>query len=145
MKNMRINSIEAFQALVELGQIIAEEKADALPSNSIIDITPVLKLWEEGQYGIGNLVRHNDQPWRCLQTHDSTGNPNWCPGVAPSLWGAYHGTTADHALPWQAPTGAHDCYNKGEYMIWTDGKIHQSIIDGNVYSPEVYPAGRESI
>lgn len=141
MENMRISSVEAFQALVKMGRLIAEERADTLPSNSIIDIAPVLALWEEGQHNIGSLVRHDGQPWRCLQTHDSTGNPDWRPGFAPSLWGAYHGTTPDYALPWQAPTGAHDCYNKGEFMIWTDDNVYQSLFDGNVYSPEDYPNG----
>lgn len=136
---MKINSIDAFRALVELGRLIAEEKADALPANSIIDISPALKLWETGAYSAGNLVQYNEQPWRCLQTHDSTGNPNWCPGVAPSLWAAYHGTAADHALPWQAPTGAHDCYNSGEYMTWTDGGVYLCNANGTVHDPGVLP------
>lgn len=141
MENMRINSIEAFKALVELGRMIINEKGNEMPADHIIAVTAVLPMWEEGTHTVNSIVRYAGQPWRCLQSHDSTGNVTWCPGAAPSLWGPYHATTAESALPWQAPTGAHDCYNKGEYMIWTDKKVYRSTTDGNVYSPEVCPNG----
>lgn len=40
------------------------------------------------------------------------------------------------------PTGAHDAYNKGDRVLF-DGKIYVSTIDGNVWSPLVYPNGWE--
>ena len=38
------------------------------------------------------------------------------------------------------PTGAHDAYQKGNKVRF-NGVIYESLIDGNVWSPEVYPAG----
>lgn len=38
------------------------------------------------------------------------------------------------------PTGAHDAYNTGDIVNY-NGTLYQSVIDGNVYSPEAYPAG----
>lgn len=42
---------------------------------------------------------------------------------------------------WVLPTGAHDAYNKGDKILFTDGKVYVSVIDSNVWSPLVYPQG----
>jgi hypothetical protein len=43
---------------------------------------------------------------------------------------------------WKQPTGAHDAYMKGNIVVF-EGKTYKSIIDYNVWSPSVYPAGWE--
>lgn len=45
---------------------------------------------------------------------------------------------------WRQPTGAHDAYMVGDRMLYTDGKVYKSLIDNNVWSPDVYPAGWEA-
>lgn len=42
------------------------------------------------------------------------------------------------------PTGAHDAYHKGDLVLFK-GKKYESLIDNNVYSPEVYAAGWKEI
>lgn len=42
------------------------------------------------------------------------------------------------------PTGAHDAYNKGDKVVF-EGKTYVSAIDGNVWSPLVYPNAWNSI
>ena len=42
------------------------------------------------------------------------------------------------------PTGAHDAYMTGS-EVYYNGKLYRSIIDNNVWSPSVYPAGWEEI
>lgn len=37
-------------------------------------------------------------------------------------------------------TGAHDAYNTGDIVDY-NGTLYQSTIDGNVWSPDAYPAG----
>ena len=139
--NPQNNYPKMMEMLYILGQLVAQDKATAMPADDVIAVTEIMPQWKEGTHTAGSVVQHSGQPWRCLQDHDSTGNPMWCPGTAPSLWGAYHAASAVRALPWTAPTGAHDCYNKGEFMVWTDGGIYQSNIDGNVHSPEEDPSG----
>ena len=51
------------------------------------------------------------------------------PGPEPEEWPA-----------WVQPTGAHDCYNIGDKVTY-NGKHYTSTIDGNVWSPDAYPAG----
>lgn len=38
------------------------------------------------------------------------------------------------------PTGAHDAYMTGDTVLY-NGKVYISLIDGNVWSPNVYPQG----
>ena len=38
------------------------------------------------------------------------------------------------------PTGAHDAYKVGDKVTF-NGKVYQSNISANVYSPTAYPAG----
>lgn len=40
------------------------------------------------------------------------------------------------------PTGAHNAYNAGQGTTY-NGKHYRSLIDGNVWSPDTYPAGWE--
>lgn len=42
------------------------------------------------------------------------------------------------------PTGAHDAYNIGDRMRY-QGKIWESTINGNVWAPDIYPAGWKEI
>lgn len=41
---------------------------------------------------------------------------------------------------WVQPTGAHDCYNIGDKVTY-NGQHYVSKINGNVWSPDAYPAG----
>ena len=41
---------------------------------------------------------------------------------------------------WTQPTGGHDAYKKGDRVSYK-GKVYESLIDANVYSPDAYPAG----
>ena len=41
---------------------------------------------------------------------------------------------------WVQPTGAHDAYQKGDRVRY-NGNVYESLIDGNVWSPDAYPAG----
>ena len=43
---------------------------------------------------------------------------------------------------WAQASGAHDAYQAGDIVNY-NGTLYQSLIDGNVWSPDVYPAGWE--
>ena len=44
---------------------------------------------------------------------------------------------------WVQPTGAHDAYQTGDKVHYPtiDDPVYVSLIDGNVWSPDAYPAG----
>ena len=56
------------------------------------------------------------------------------------------GETGETTVPdWHQPTGAHDAYNTGDLMRWTDGKVYRCTMNGCVWAPDVYPAAWEAV
>ena len=45
---------------------------------------------------------------------------------------------------WVQPTGASDAYMTGDKVRYKD-KVYESLIDGNVWAPDVYPAGWKEV
>ena len=103
-------------------------------NNNMVAIRP----WKPGAYTVGDVRMYNGIPYKCVQAHDSTATPDWTPESTPALWMQYHGTGAETARPWIAPTGSHDVYRAGEYMIWTDGNVYECMAQTN-FSPAEYP------
>ena len=103
-----------------------------------------LRVWKPEAYAAGDVRSYARIPYRCVQAHDSTANADWTPDTAPALWMQYHGTTIETARPWVEPTGAHDMYRDGEFMVWTDGAVYRCVSD-TAYSPADYPAAWEAV
>lgn len=136
-----------------IGRLIARQARKQAPeaaANDVIDLGPLLAPWKAGTmdspvaYAAGDVRTYNGQPWKCVQAHTHHGESGWEPGVAASLWANYHATDAAHALPWVQPTGAHDMYKPGEYMIWMDGEAYRCLSD-TAYSPEEYSQAWEVV
>lgn len=103
-------------------------------------------------YNKGDIVEYRGALYESLLD----GNV-WSPDTYPSGWKIYDeessgtdqepepGTGSDDETSYPEfvqPTGAHDAYNKGDIVRY-NGELYKSIIDGNVYSPDAYPAGWE--
>ena len=110
----------------------------------INDNMVAIRPWKPGAYVVGDVRMYYGIPYKCVQGHDSTVTTDWTPEDAPALWMQYHGTTVETARPWIAPTGAHDMYKKGEYMIWTDGLTYHCLSNTN-YSPAEYAQAWEVV
>ena len=112
-------------------------------ASEINDNLVIIRQWKAGNYAIGDVRMYEGIPYKCVQAHDSTDNDAWNPTVA-SLWMQYHGTSVETARPWLAPTGSHDMYKAGEYMIYTDGLMYKCLVD-TVYAPADYASAWESV
>lgn len=110
----------------------------------INDNVDILRPWVMGSYQTGNVRVYEGIPYRCAQSHDSTGNPEWNPRDAASLWFQYHGTSKETARPWKQPTGAHDMYKVDEYMVFTDGECYHCLQD-TIYDPVQYSQAWEIV
>ena len=115
--------------------LVAPQLSDS--ARAINTLATALPVWAPGIYNAGDVRTQGGVPYKCVQAHDSTDNPNWTPATTPALWIQYHGTSAASARPWVQPTGAHDMYKAGEYMIWTDGNVYRCLSDTN-FSPAEY-------
>ena len=103
-----------------------------------LDAMAIYPAWEtDVAYAIGQRVRYGDKLYKCVQAHTSQGD--WMPSATPALWVR---VSIEEWPEWVQPTGAHDAYAKGDKVTYK-GKQYISLIDGNTYSPDAYPAGWE--
>lgn len=98
---------------------------------------------QEEQHNVGDIrLDENGVPYECILAYDGAVQPEWTIHTA-TMWKPYHSMLKEYALPWIAPTGSHDIYRVGEYMIYTDGNVYKCIQETN-YSPEDYAAAWEN-
>ena len=92
------------------------------------------------QYAVDDIVSHGTRLYRCEQAH--TSQADWTPDTAASLWSAID-IAGDGIEVWTQPTGAHNAYNTGDKVHYPDasGQVYESLIDGNTWAPDAYPAG----
>ena len=109
-----------------------------LDDAAALDAMAIYPAWEaDTAYAIGQRVRYGDKLYKCVQAHASQGD--WMPSATPALWVR---VSIEEWPEWVQPTGAHDAYAKGDKVTYK-GKRYMSLIDGNVHSPDAYPAGWE--
>lgn len=107
-------------------------------------------------YQVGDKISYNGHIYECILA-----NNVWAPDAYPPGWKLLDeevvepepdpGTGTDPEEPSEdeypafvQPTGAHDAYKKGDKVSY-NGKNYESLIDGNAYAPDVYPAGWKEI
>lgn len=91
-------------------------------------------VFRHGKNGVGD-----PQLYQVLQEHTSAAE--WTPDATPGLYKKI-GVAEDGYPEWVQPLGAFDAYNTGD-MVSYNGKLYRSLMDGNAYSPDAYPAGWE--
>ena len=131
-----------FNALAAALRRIKREAIAAAPTaapDDVIADAALLRPWTPGDYAAGDVRVQDGYPYKCCQAHDSTDNPDWDPATNRALWVPYHAKSPKWGLPYVAPTGAHDAYQTGEYMIWTDGQIYRCNTDNTVWGPDTLP------
>lgn len=133
-----MNVIEKARALRKLIQEYAEKAED---KTLVIATSNYFEEWKQGNYNVGDVRTSNGYPYECIMAHDSTNNSTWDISVR-TLWKPYHSRKKEFALPYEQPTGSHDMYKSGEYMIWTDGLTYLCKLDTN-FSPSEYPQAWE--
>ena len=135
---MRTLTPKEKQQLYKIRAILAKYYPFILTDTAAInDAVEGMRDWTPASYSVNDVVKYNDIPYKCVQAHDSTNNTTWTPPSVPALWMEYHGTSKETARNWIAPTGAHDMYKQGEWMIFTDGKYYECLND-TAYSPTDY-------
>lgn len=96
--------------------------------------------YAEGEYlTYGENKVGDPQLYKVAQTH--TSQADWTPDITPALFTPI-GLTEEGYPIWAQPTGEHDAYNTGDIVSYND-TLYISTIDGNVWSPDAYPAGWE--
>ena len=135
-----MNRVQAAEQLRRALQMFAM----SLDEEKAMEVVAIFDPWEIGKaYGIGDYLTYgvnnvgDPQLYKVVQAH--TSQAEWTPEATASLYVAIGLDDSGYPV-WSPPSGAHDAYNKGDIVNY-NGTLYQSLIDGNVYSPEAYPAG----
>ena len=115
-----------------------------LSEDKAIEVSTVYPVWSTGTaYAVGDIISYgtnsvgDPQLYKVVQAH--TSQAEWTPDAVPALYDAFGLDESGYPL-WTQPSVAHDAYNTGDIINY-NGTLYQSTIDGNVWSPDVYPAG----
>lgn len=140
MSNKRLQAAEHLRkALQMFAQTLTDE--EAMEISTVYPAYEVGKLYKVDEiftYGVNDVG--DPQLYRVVQEH--TSQENWIPGSeTASLYTAIG--LNDNGYPiWSQPTGSHDAYNTGDIVDY-NGTLYKSLMDGNIYAPDAYPAGWE--
>ena len=138
-----MNKIQIAEQMRRALQLFAASLAD----DKAMEVAAVFDPWKAGKaYSVGDYLNYgvngvgDPQLYKVVQVH--TSQADWLPDATPALYDAIGLDDSGYPV-WAQPTGAHDAYNKGDIVNY-NGTLYKSIIDGNVYSPDAYPAGWEA-
>lgn len=139
MEYDRLQAAEQFRKALQMF-------AASLPEEKAMEVATVYPAYEVGRaYAVGEYITYgvnnvNDpQLYKVVQAH--TSQSDWKPSETPALYEPI-GLNKEGFPVWSKPSGAHDAYNIGDIVDY-NGTLYKSLINGNVYSPEEYPAGWE--
>ena len=139
-----MNKLQAAEQLRKALQMFAQTLTD----EQAMEIATIYPAYEVGKaYSVNEMFAYgiNDvgdpQLYRVVQAH--TSQEDWKPDSTPALYTPI-GLNPQGYPKWSRPTGAHDAYNTGDIVEY-NGTLYKSLTDGNVWSPEEYPAGWERV
>lgn len=135
-----INKLQAAEQFRKAVQMFAV----SLPDEQAMEVATIFSPWVVGKpYIVGDKFIYGENsvgdPQLYKVNQDHTSQADWTPDVTPALYTAIGLDDSGYPV-WSQPTGEHDAYNAGDIVNY-NGTLYQSLIDGNVYSPEAYPKG----
>ena len=135
-----MDKIQAFEQMRKVLQMFAATLTD----EQAMEVSTIYDPWKVGKsYAVGDFFTYGEnsvgdpQLYKVNLAH--TSQADWMPNTTANLYTAIGLDDSGYPV-WAQPTGAHDAYNAGDVVNY-NGTLYQSLIDGNVYSPEAYPAG----
>ena len=121
---------------------------NTLDEDTALEVATVYPAWKVNTYyAKGQIISYgtnsvgDPQLYKVITGH--TSQADWTPDTAASLFSAF-GLDDDGYVIWAQPSGAHDAYKKDDIVNYK-GTLYESLIDGNVWSPDVYAAGWELV
>ena len=138
IRDSTLTNLNTTRAASRVAQIMAMSFTDE-QALEVKDIYPEYQV--DHAYKQGDFFTHEGELYKVNQAHTSASQ--WEPGSVGTESLYTHLTLNEDGYPiWKQPTGAHDAYNKGDIVEY-NGELYKSLIDGNAYSPDAYPAGWE--
>lgn len=127
--------------LIELAQKLRpyiEKAAISLSDEDALEAINLFPNWRDNEtYVVDQRVKYEEILYKCLQAH--TSQAAWTPTAAPSLWAKVLIPDENVIPEWEQPDST-NAYKMGDKVMF-NGKIYESLINNNVWSPAAYPAG----
>ena len=137
-----MNRLQAAEQLRKVLQMFVA----TLSEEQALEVATVYPIWEAGRaYAVGDIISYgtnsvgDPQLYKVVQAH--TSQADWTPDATASLYDAFGLDEGGYPV-WSQPSGAHDAYNTGDIVNY-NGTLYKSLIDGNTWAPDAYPAGWE--
>ena len=131
--------------LLELAQKLRpyiEKAALSLSDEDALEATNLFPNWADATaYAKDERVRYEGILYRCLQAH--TSQAAWTPAAAPSLWAKVLIPDPNVIPEWEQPDSTNP-YQIGDRVMF-NGKVYESVISNNIWSPTQYPAGWKEV
>ena len=116
----------------------------SLSDGAALKMTDYFPEWDGNShaYAVGDRVVYNGTLYKVLQGH--TSQSTWTPEDAPSLFAEVLVTGDEETPPeWKQPDSTNP-YMIGDRVTY-NGKIYESTMDNNVWSPDGYPRGWKEV
>ena len=139
--------IEQTNKAMEIFNINFNDLLPDLTDEQALEMPLLFPKWQAGkEYVVGDRVLYLGTLYKVIQAH--TSQQGWEPDITPSLFAKNLIVKDDDGgqvdIPeWEQP-GSTNPYMKGDKVKF-EGKIYQSLIDNNVWSPAAYPQGWEEV
>ena len=139
--------IEQTNKAMEIFNINFNDLLPDLTDEQALEMPLLFPKWQAGkEYAVGDRVLYLGTLYKVIQAH--TSQQGWEPDITPSLFAKNLIVKDDDGeqvdIPeWEQP-GSTNPYMKGDKVKF-EGKIYQSLIDNNVWSPAAYPQGWEEV
>lgn len=144
MSNQVKNALELRKAL----ELFVTSFDPETETDKILAVPSVFPKYKVGNnykikdlFSYGTNANGDPQIYQVLQDH--TSSSEWTPNTSTSLYKAI-GINSNGIPEWVQPLGATDAYNKGDEVMYK-GIHYRSTIDNNVWAPDAYPQGWETI
>lgn len=126
---------------------VIEENAETMTDEVAVYVPELFQVWSGNgvEYVTGLRVSYNGKLYKVLQDH--TSQDNWSPDDAPSLFAeVLPGQDGTDIGVWVQPDSTNP-YMTGDRVYYPDmnGKVYESLVDNNVWSPADYPAGWQEV
>lgn len=128
----------------QLRALILEKSANFTDEQAVEMPFSLPKWMDNRDYEVGDRVRYGEHIYKVLTAHHS--QESWAPDVAPSLFAKIlpgQEGSGEEIGDWEQPESTNG-YMTGDKVRF-EGKIYESLIDNNVWSPAAYPAGWREI
>ena len=131
----------------EAAALAAKAVEGSADGTELIDHEEMVPTWRQRDYSsvsVGTPYKWQGQVYKLWQQHDATGQSDWSPDKAVSLWNICHTTDPRLAKEYTAPQGTRGLWQSGECCI-LNAHVWRSLAADNAYSPAELPANWEDL